>query len=177
MKKLIGLIALAMIVSLAGCTQANQTEETTTTETETPTEKVTTLQKTGEEGNHVYYEGKITLSGNYFENYPGTLLGGTLCFRADEETGYLIPRDPNLYGEGKADKRNPWFCFQDQYGAKNAFGIDDEEIFADSAVTRIQGTAKIEVSNYVVDKMESSVYDTALLENIISKEPFEKEYN
>ena len=173
MKKLIGLIALAVIVSLTGCTQTDKKEETTT-ETETVTEKTTTLQKTSEDDGHVYYEGKITLKGKYSENYPETLLGGTLCFRADEETGYLIPRDPNLYGEGQGDERNPWFCFKDQDKAKKEFGINDQEVFSDPAVTCIQGEAEIEVSNYVVDKLESSVFDTAVLEKIVSQGAYEK---
>ena len=172
MKKLIGLLALVVIVSLAGCTQVNQTEETTGEKS--TTEKTTTLKKTSEDDKYVYYEGKITVSGKYSENYPDTLLGGTLCFYADEETGYLIPRDPNLYGEGKGDERNPWFCFKDQDKAKKEFGIDDQKVFDDSIVKCIQGQAKVEVSNYIVDKLESSVFDTAVLENIVSQDEYKK---
>lgn len=132
----------------------------------------TTLTKVKEDSRFVYYDGSITVSGKYQELYPDTLLGGQLCFYPDDETGYLIPRDPNLWGEGNGDTRIPWFCFNEQENAKELFGINDDTIFSDKTIECIQGKATITISNYRVDKMESSVFDTANLDKIISKEPY-----
>ncbi len=134
--------------------------------------KSTTLQKLRTDDRYVYYSGSITVSGKYKELEPTTLLGGQLCFYADAETGYLIPRDPNLWGEGNADTRLPWFCFKDQATAKTLFGINDDVVFRDTAVACIQGKATVEVSNYVVDKLESEVFDTAELGSIVAKDAF-----
>jgi len=123
------------------------------------------LIKIKEEGFLVRYSGSITVSGIYRENYPETMLGGELCFYADDKSGYLIPRD-------SGDRRNPWFCFNDQDEVKAQFGIDDAKIFADPAVKCISGNATVQVSDYVVNKMESSVFDTAALVKIISKDNY-----
>ncbi len=132
-----------------------------------------TLTKIRADERFVYYSGKITVSGRYQEYYPETLLGNELCFYPDEETKHLIPRDPNLWGEGQGDTRLPWFCFENQEQAKEMFDINEEEIFSDETIKCIQGEAEIEISDYVVDTMESSVFDTARLIMIISKENYE----
>ena len=134
--------------------------------------KITTLTKIKDDGRYVYYSGSITVSGNYRELLPETLLGGELCFYPDSETGYLIPRDPNLWGEGNGDGRAPWFCFKNQDKAKEMFGINDTEIFSDKTIECVGGKAVIIVSNYVVNKSESEVFDTANLDRIISKENY-----
>jgi len=134
--------------------------------------KDTTLIKEKEDNNSVYYTGSITVSGIYKETDPENFLGGNLCFYADDETGYLIPRDPNLWGEGLGDRRNPWFCFNNQDIVKTLFDIDDSLVFNDQTVECIQGEATVTVSNYKVNKMESSVFDTADLEKIILKDEF-----
>lgn len=149
----------------------NFTDEKKTTDSQSQ-KKETTLAKIKEDSRFVYYNGSITVSGKYQELYPETLLGGELCFHADNETGYLIPRDPNLWGEGNGDTRISWFCFKDQGKAKEMFGINDNEIFSDKTIECIQGKATIQVSNYVVDKLESEVFDTANLDKIISKEKY-----
>lgn len=140
--------------------------------TNSQSKKQTTLTKIKDDGRFVSYSGSITVSGKYQELYPETLLGGELCFYPDNETGYLIPRDPNLWGPGNGDTRNPWFCFKNQDKAKQMFGINDAKIFSDKTIECIQGKATVEVSNYVVDKLESEVFDTANLDRIISKENY-----
>lgn len=130
------------------------------------------LTKSKEENRYVYYNGTITVSGKYHEWSPDGLLGGILCFYPDETTGHLIPRDPDMWGPGQGDERIPWFCFKDQEKAKEMFGLNDDEIFSDKTVECLEGKATVTVSNYVVDKMESSVFDTAELNKIVSKEAF-----
>lgn len=140
--------------------------------------KKTTLVKLRDDGRRVFYSGAITVSGKYQEYPPETMMGGELCFYADEKTGYLIPRDPNLRGAGgEGDGRIPWFCFNDQEKVKKLFGVDDKAIFRDKKIECIQGEATVEVSNYVVDKLESEVFDTADLDKIISKGKYSTQCN
>lgn len=129
-----------------------------------------TLKKIKEDKRFVYYEGSITVSGKYQEFFPEALLGGKLCFYPDKETEYLIPRNENLGIE--RDTRTPWFCFANQNKAKEMFGINDNQIFSDKTVQCIQGKATVEISNYVIDKLEGEVFDTANLDNTIYKENY-----
>lgn len=135
-------------------------------------DKETTLKKINQDERYLYYEGEITVSGVYYMYEPQTLLGGILCFRADEDTGYLIPREPDLYGEGMGDTRNPWFCFKNQDQAKKMFDLKMQEIFDDLEVECIQGEATVKVSNYIVDSLEAAVFDTAKLEEVVFKETY-----
>lgn len=83
----------------------------------------------------------------------------TACFYPNDETGYLIPRDPNLYGPNSGDHRMTWFCFSNQDEAKVMLGITDD-------IETHLGTATIQVSEYVVDRAESEVWDTAQLDAV-----------
>ncbi len=169
MRKLVFLCIVVITLALVGCYQ-NRTENINP-QPENADNK-TTLTKIKEEGRYVYYDGTITVSGKYQEYGPENLLGGELCFYADEKTGYLIPRDPNLWGENNGDTRSPWFCFEDQNEAKEMFDINDEEIFSDKTTKCVQGKATIEISNYIVNKLQAAVFDTANLDKIISKEKY-----
>ncbi|MFH1182837.1 MAG: hypothetical protein V1690_01065, partial [Candidatus Moraniibacteriota bacterium] len=102
------------------------------------------------------------------EYNPETMLGGILCFAADEKTGYLIPREPDFWGPGEPDIRNPWFCFSNQAEAKKLLGINDKAIFQDKTVECVNGPATVTVSHYITDKLESETYDKAQLDKIIS---------
>ena len=126
---------------------------------------------TGESGALVFYEGEATVSGYYQLLSPEELLGDIVCFHADEETGWAIPRDPDLYGEGNGDRRNPWFCFSNQETSREIFGLDNR-VFDDGLVECISGDATVTISEYVVNKMESSVYDTAYLEEVLEVDPY-----
>ncbi|MDP2586344.1 MAG: membrane lipoprotein lipid attachment site-containing protein [Candidatus Komeilibacteria bacterium] len=146
----------------------NNNSEQQNNNTNQESKKPTTLIKIKDDGKLIYYEGKITLSGEYFEYRPETLAGGILCFNADEETGYLIPRDPNIY-----DRRKPWFCFNNQDEIKKIFGINDTEIFSNPTASEIRGKATVVVSEYVVINWGvSGVYDTATLVQLILKEKY-----
>lgn len=134
--------------------------------------KKTTLKKIKEEGRMVYYDGNIVVSGKYKVSEPNTLFGGVICFWVDDETGYLVPRDENKWGQGVADTRVPWFCISNHDVAENLLDLDIDKIFSDTSIECIEGNAKIEVSNYVVPKIEGAVSDKAKLEKVISKEPY-----
>lgn len=149
------------------CTGAIPDEDVTSQKDDTP-KKETTLKKVSQDERYIRYEGAITLSGTYREYHPNTMMGGLLCFEADEATGYLIPRTEN-------DTRDPWFCFNfdDQEAVKAQFGIKDQEIFTDDNTDAcIEGKATIEVSNYVADLLEGETVDKATLEKIVTKEPY-----
>lgn len=131
----------------------------------------TLTKKTEDNKAKVYYDGSIIVSGKYIEFHPLTLLGGELCFYPDDETGYLIPRgltDSN----GQEDTRMPWFCFRNQDEAKEDFDIRDDEIFDDKTVECIEGKATVRVSQYVVNLFPGAAFDTAYLDEIISKEVY-----
>lgn len=130
--------------------------------------KETTLKKVSRGERYTSYEGSITVSGRYEEFNPDTMLGGGLCFTADEKTGYLIPREPDFWGPGEPDTRNPWFCFSNQAAAKKTLGVDDKKIFADKTVDCFSGPATVTVSRYVTDKLESETSDKAQLDKVIS---------
>lgn len=152
--------------------QQKEIAEPQNTNNQNSINRQTTLVKIKEDDRFVFYSGSITVSGKYEELYPEGLLGGELCFYPDNETGYLIPRDSSLWGQGNGDTRTPWFCFKNQDKAKEMFDINDNKIFGNKTIECIQGKATIEVSNYIVDKAESEVFDTADLNKIISKENY-----
>ena len=167
MKKVILLCVLATTLSLVGCVLGQEvttapvkivpvTTVPATSESEKPA-----LVKANEDDNFVYYDGTVTVQGEYKETSPNNINGGTLCFYANEATGSLIPR------EGLA-----WFCFENQEEAKTIFEIKDSEIFGDNKVECLKGLATVEISNYKGNKKEAAVHDTAKLEKVITKELF-----
>lgn len=139
-------------------TKSNQNSQT----------KKTILKKVSVGERYTSYEGSITVSGRYEEFNPDTMLGGGLCFHADEATGYLIPREADFWAPGEPDIRNPWFCFSNQAAAKKMLGVDDKKIFADKTVDCFSGPATVTVSHYVTDKLESETSDKAQLDKVIS---------
>lgn len=120
----------------------------------------TTLEKVGDDGRYVTYEGSITVSGVYTLYEEDSFFGEQLCFDVNDSTGYLVPRDPHLYGSNNGDNRKPWFCFSNQAEAKQMLEV--------SAVNEtVSGDATIVISQYVVDKLEGGVYDTAQLDVVV----------
>ena len=162
--KHLSLLLLPILLITTGCSLS----PTTTVEDES----IEPFTTTGTSGNLVFYEGTATVSGYYQLLEPDTLLGDIVCFHADEETGYQIPRDPNMFGEGNGDNRNPWFCFSNQEHTREALGLDNA-IFDDGLVECVSGDATVTISEYVVNKMEASVFDTAYLEEIVEMSDFE----
>lgn len=144
--------------------QSKEKMETPTTDSSASTAKKTSLTKIKDDGRFVFYDGVITVSGKYREVHPQNPIGGQLCFYPDSEAAALIPRD----GSG-VDDRAPWFCFKDQVKAKEKFGIDEKKIFGDNESQCIEGQATVQVSNYVVDKLEGETFDTASLDKIVSR--------
>lgn len=130
--------------------------------------KKTTLKRVSVGERYTSYEGSITVSGRYQEYNPETMLGGILCFFADQKTGYLIPREPDFWGPTEPDTREPWFCFSNQEEARKQLGVDSKKIFANKTVECVSGPATVTVSHYITDKLESETYDKAQLDKVIS---------
>jgi hypothetical protein len=101
--------------------------------------------KNREDTRFIYYDGKATISGHYEEVLYPTLGSETLCFYPDDESKSVIPREE---------------------GSKMSLNIDDKNI-SDVECKWIIGDATIIISSYVVDKLESSVYDTAVIDEIL----------
>lgn len=137
-----------------------------------PTEHQTPLTQIKDDGRLVSYQGSITVSGRYQEIYSNSPIEGQLCFFPDSETAHLIPREVNAQDSGKSDDRIAWFCFKNQDEAKKIFGINDADIFDDKKIECIEGKATVQVSNYIVDKLEGDVFDTANLDKVVSKENY-----
>lgn len=112
-----------------------------------------------------YYEGDVTVSGRYEYYANAPFLGDQLCFYPDEATKNLIPRVDG-------DDRDVWFCFwkEDQENSLKLFGIDAKAVLRNSNIESVSGKATIRISNYVVDGMQSEVFDTAKLKAVISNE-------
>lgn len=127
---------------------------------------------TGASGSVIYYEGEATVSGQYRLLKPNTLLGDIVCFYADEETGWQIPRDPDVQGQGYADTRDPWFCFSNQEEVRAEFMLDNQ-VFADGTVECVSGDATVTISEYTVNTRESAVFDTARLEDVVAADPYQ----
>lgn len=166
-----------LLFILSACTISISTDsdkdtaKTPSPEIQTPAVTEQKFVKVSEDERNVFYNGEVTVSGKYQELSPnGPFIGEQLCFYVDTDTKYLIPRE-------NGDTRNAWFCFKDQEKAKVAFGIDDKKAFADSSVECIQGKATIQISDYVVDKLEAEVFDTASLVKVVSKDEYTNSCN
>jgi hypothetical protein len=109
------------------------------------------------EGDLFYYEGNIAVSGTYSWQL-NEIEQGALCFFVKGPTEKLIPREH--------DSRMPWFCFSNDREAKIAFNIPSS---VPKGVCEFSGQATIRISEYVVNRMQSSVHDTAKLEEIVSR--------
>jgi hypothetical protein len=110
--------------------------------------------------NLVYYSGTIVVSGAFTIRLDETsvqLIGKRVCFLPEGETRKLIPRDN--------DRRTPWFCFSNQAVAEKLLQIPEQE----NGSCGVTGTAEIVISDYMVDKAEGDVFDTAKLVKIISR--------
>lgn len=134
------------------------------------------LKKLWSDEGYVYYDGTVTLSGDYTINNPNTSNSGEVVFfTPDDASAHLIPRQ-------KGDERTPFFMFENQEEAQAVFKVIDETIFANKSTTCVKGKATVVISNYKTERImtlqedgiryESGVPDKAKLENVISKEPY-----
>lgn len=116
------------------------------------------LKVVKEEGFYVYYSGTITLSGKFSVANTHDFQADVLCFYPDPPTSRYIPRE-------KGDERIAWFCFENQAKARRLLKVPSSLPVRDCGFI---GHATISVSSYVVTRESSEVWDTAILDRVIS---------
>jgi hypothetical protein len=115
-------------------------------------------RRVAQSGERVSYAGSVVLSGTYERRLDSTtreLLGVQVCFVPDAESKGLVPRE-------QGDARLPWFCFSDPQRAALLLALP-----AEGGCGHF-GTATVAVSHYVADRAESTVFDTAQLERVLT---------
>lgn len=128
-------------------------------------EQISPFTESLNDSKHIEYTGTATVSGT-FQDYlrEPAIRGQIVCFFPDATTENLIPRT-------EGDDRKTWFCFDNQNPAKEMLGIDEKKLWFDEneSIKCVEGTATIEISKYIVPKIEGAVWDTATLDKVISK--------
>ena len=135
---------------------------TTTTEVVVQEEPFVFTGKRQTGSNAELYKGYVTVEGEYFEFYPGTLNGGRLLFKVDEQYKAKMPL--------KYDEHSGYFAFNNDVVAKQLLRID-ESVFNDNSICKLSGRAKIVVKDYTVELIESSVFNHTSLTQVISSTP------
>jgi len=116
------------------------------------------LSKMNSEGYLTYYEGSITVSGEYFQDERDPFIS-SVCFYPKGPSALLIPREN--------DNRVPWFCFSNNELAMHLFKMPASP---SGQICRHEGVATVQISNYVVNKLPSEVSDIAKLDKLLSSE-------
>ncbi|MFD1244630.1 hypothetical protein [Paralysiella testudinis] len=109
------------------------------------------LQKSADDAD--YYDGQITVRGQYTRNLNDEILGDAVCFNVDDADAALIPRRGG-------DARSAWFCFSNQDTAVNTFKLGNKP---PRGYCGHQGRATVTVNQYVVYAGESEGTDVAKL--------------
>lgn len=118
------------------------------------------FKKEGQTGSLVRYSGSVILEGKYLYSRSQDdqeMIGDKVCFYPSHKDAGLIPREN--------DKRAPWFCFNDTKRAKEVLLLS--MLLNDPKVCSVEGSATLEISNYVVDRAETNTNDTADLVRVI----------
>ena len=113
-----------------------------------------------EKGPLVYYSGTVTLTGTFkrlLDERSLEIWGDVVCFIPSKGSAAVIPR-------GNDDTRLPWFCFSNQTTAKNLLKANGTK---PKSSCGLQGTATVVISDYIVNRRESEVFDTARLVKVL----------
>lgn len=120
------------------------------------------LIRQGTKGNLVYYSGLVTVSGKVerrTDNDSTEMLGDQLCMFPEKVSAKAIPREPD-------DSRIPWFCFSNRIAAMKQLQIPNQK---PKGTCGFHLEATIQVADYVVNRAESAVFDTARLVQVVSR--------
>ena len=109
------------------------------------------LQKSADDAD--YYDGQITVRGQYTRSLDDEILGDAVCFNVDDADAALIPRRGG-------DARSAWFCFRNQDTAVNTFKLGNKP---PRGYCGHQGRATVTVNQYAVYTEESEGTDVAKL--------------
>lgn len=118
------------------------------------------LIKIKEDNKSILFEGDVVISGSYSEALYPSVYSGIICFSVESDYQDIMPK--SIF-----DDRMYWFCFENQEEAKLALGISDDKIDFKGNCARILGEAKIRISNYIINKDETAIYDRAKLVEVI----------
>ena len=116
------------------------------------------------EGPLTYYEGTVTIHGKVERRTDPTwleLMGDVICLEAQGKSRTLIPRSAN-------DSRSTWFCFDDHKMALKLLNLPSAPA---KGTCGYYAPATVRVTNYVVNREESEVTDTARLATVITRGP------
>lgn len=122
------------------------------------------------EGSLAHYKGSAIVSGRYHEKLRESEIGnfeaGLICFSVKGETEKWIPREN--------DSRSPWFCFSNTADARSMLGFASK---VPDGTCYVVGVATVQISEYVANRADTEVHDTAKLDRVIGfeKPDFKKE--
>ena len=120
------------------------------------------LIKQRTKGGLIYYSGLVTVSGKVERRTDDDsieMLGDQLCMFPDKISAKVIPREPD-------DSRIPWFCFSNRIAAMKQLQVPSQKPKG-SCGFHLEAT--IQVTDYVVNRAESEVFDTARLVRVVSR--------
>jgi hypothetical protein len=110
-----------------------------------------------------FYKGAVVLTGEVERRTDKESLeqeGDTLCFKVSGESGIHIPRD--------GDQRAAWFCFSERDAAIRLLKLPATPA---KATCGYRVPVTVVVGNYVVNRQESEVFDTASLLQVRHRGP------
>lgn len=137
--------------------------------TQTPTPTPTATQRSEEPfvfagkrpsgSNADLYKGYVIVEGEYYEYYPETLGGGILFFKVASQYKTKLPKK---YGE-----HSDFFAFDNDSTAKQILKVN-ESVFNNKSICKLSGRAKIAIEDYIVELLESAVWNHTKLVQVIS---------
>lgn len=113
------------------------------------------LQLDHRDGEKRFYRGQLALSGEYSYR-PHDEINSLLCFFPQGQSAAAIPREAD-------DARLPWFCFANQEQAFAQLGVPAQLPGGKCVIT---GSARIQVSEYMIDARDIGVSDLARLDAV-----------
>jgi hypothetical protein len=120
------------------------------------------LVKVNTKGSLVYYSGRVTVSGTIerrTDDDSTEMIGDQVCLIPEKVSAKVIPR-------GVDDLRDPWFCFSNRVAAMKLLQVPNQKPKG-ACGYRLEATVK--VTDYIADRTESTVFDTARLIQVVDR--------
>lgn len=120
------------------------------------------LVKVKTKGSLVYYSGQVTVSGTIerrTDSDSTEMIGDQVCLIPKGASAKVIPRE-------SGDSRDPWFCFSNRISAMKKLHMPNKKPKG-ACGYRLEAT--VQVTDYVADRTESTVFDTARLVQVVAQ--------
>jgi hypothetical protein len=120
------------------------------------------LVKKKSKGSLVYYAGQVTVSGTIerrTDDDSTEMIGDQICLFPERASAKAIPREAG-------DSRDPWFCFSNRISAMKKLQVPSKKPKG-ACGYRLEAT--VQVTDYVADRTESTVFDTARLVQVVAQ--------